>query len=140
MPEDSTTSDLVELTRRSYEVATRGDLDALVSFYTCDVVYDVSDAGLGTFEGVRAVRGFFEDWWASYDEYATEVKEILDFGHGVVFSAYRENVRLAGSDGRLEQTRAFVSIWASGKVEWMKSYLDIDEARAAAERLAQERG
>jgi ketosteroid isomerase-like protein len=140
MSDESTTSDLVELTRRSYEVATRGDLDALVSFYTCDVVYDVSDAGLGTFEGARAVRGFFEDWWASYDEYATEVEEILDFGHGVVFSAYRENVRLAGSDGTLEQRRAFVSMWASSKVEWMKSYLDIDEARAAGERLARERG
>jgi len=57
-----------------------------------------------------------------------------------VFSAYRENVRLAGSDGTLEQRRAFVSMWASSKVEWMKSYLDIDEARAAGERLARERG
>jgi hypothetical protein len=30
MSDESTTSDLVELTRRSYEVATRGDLDVLV--------------------------------------------------------------------------------------------------------------
>lgn len=33
-----------------------------------------------------------------------------------------------------------VSVWEDGKIARITHYTDIDEARAAAERLAQERG
>jgi hypothetical protein len=35
---------------------------------------------------------------------------------------------------------AGVSAWTDGLIEWVTTYTDIDEARAAGERLAQERG
>jgi hypothetical protein len=35
---------------------------------------------------------------------------------------------------------AHLTAWANGKIESFKHYPDPDEARAAAERLAQERG
>jgi hypothetical protein len=35
---------------------------------------------------------------------------------------------------------AHLHIWANGKIEWLKHYPDIDQARTAAQRLAQERG
>jgi ketosteroid isomerase-like protein len=62
MPEESTTPDLVERTRRSLEAANRRDFDAVMSFYGPDPVWDVSPKGLGLYVGVVAVRGFFEDW------------------------------------------------------------------------------
>jgi hypothetical protein len=58
----------------------------------------------------------------------------------VVFAVWRESGRLVGSEGRVEQRAGMVSIWVNGKSEWFKPYRHIDEARAAAERLAQERG
>jgi ketosteroid isomerase-like protein len=140
MPEESTTPDLVERVRDLFETASRTDLDAHMRFYARDVVFDVSDAGLGTFEGSAAIRSFLEDWWGTWENYQNEVREVVDLGHGVVFVALWEDGRLVGSDGRVEQQRGWVLRWADGKVVSVTGYLDIDEARAAAERLAASRG
>jgi hypothetical protein len=47
---------------------------------------------------------------------------------------------MVGGKGRVEQRVANLSIRANRKIEWLKHYPDPDEARAAAERLARERG
>ncbi len=140
MTEESTTSDLARLARQGYEAASRGDLDAVMSLYAADAVYDLSDLGLEIFEGAEAVRGFQEDWFRSWEEYRFEVEELLDFGHGVVLSVIREGGRLRSGSGRVEHRVAHLATFANGKIEWHKAYTAPDEARAAAERLAQERG
>jgi ketosteroid isomerase-like protein len=89
MSEESTTPDVVELTRHVLEAANRHDLDALMGSYAPDAVWDLSDAGIGTFEGVAAIRSFVEDWWGTWGDHLMEVEEILDLGHGVVFSPIR---------------------------------------------------
>ena len=65
--------------------------------------------------------------------------ELLDLGHGIMLSVVRESGRLVGGNGRVEQRQAHVITWTNGKIECFKAYPDLDEARAAAERLAQER-
>jgi ketosteroid isomerase-like protein len=102
MTGESTTSDLVRRARQGYEAASRDDLDAVMSLYAADAVYDLSDLGLETFEGAEAIRGFQEDWFRSWEEYRFEVEELLDFGHGVVLSVIREGGRLRGGSGRVE--------------------------------------
>jgi ketosteroid isomerase-like protein len=139
MSEESATSDVIGLVRQSWEAVTRGDLDALKSFLAPDAVYDLSAAGLDIFKGEEAITGFLEDWHRSWEDYRFEEEEILDLGHGVWLGVVRESGRLVGGKGRVETRVAQVSIWASGKLEWLKAYPDPDEARAAAERLAQER-
>jgi hypothetical protein len=57
MSEESTTPDLVVLTRQAFDAASP-DFDAPMSFYAPDAVVDLSDAVIGTFEGVEAIRGF----------------------------------------------------------------------------------
>ncbi len=39
--------------------------------------------GLGVYEGVAAIRGFFEDWIGSYDEIELGGEELLDLGSGI---------------------------------------------------------
>jgi ketosteroid isomerase-like protein len=138
--EEPKTPDLVRLVRQAYDAVSRGDFDAVMSLFAADAVYDLSDAGLGTFEGEEAIRRFFEDWHGSWEERRFEVEEFLDLGHGVVLSVIRESGRLVGGDGRVEQRLTQLATWANGKIEWLKDYRDLDEARAAAERLAEERG
>ena len=140
MPEESTTLDLVRLARQGYEAMSRGDLDGVMSLFAADAVYDMSAAGLETFEGAEAIRGFIEDWHRSWEDYRYEEEELLDLGHGIMLSVVRENGRLVGGKGRVEQRVAHLTTWTNGKIEWFKHYRDPDEARAAAERLAQERG
>jgi ketosteroid isomerase-like protein len=140
MTEEATTPDLVGLARQGYEAAGRGDLDGVMSVFADDAVYDMSAAGLETFEGREAIRDFVETWHRSWEDYRYEEEELLDLGHGVVLSVLREGGRLVGGDGRVEQRVAHLTTWANDKIEWFKHYPDPDQARAAAERLAAERG
>jgi ketosteroid isomerase-like protein len=138
MPEKSTTPDLVELLRRAFEAGNRGDLDALMGFYTADVVLEAAGTGL-SFEGRAAVRRFYEDWFSVYKDFESELEEALDLGNGVGFSVLRSRGRPVGSTASAEQCSAWVSTWVEDVIPLVTVYTDIDEARAAAERLAESR-
>jgi ketosteroid isomerase-like protein len=140
MPGESTTPDLVELQKRLTAATNRGDVDAIVAFYAPDAVYDMSPVGMGVFEGQAAARGFIEDWWISYEESEFEAEETLDLGNGVGFRVLVQKGRPVGSSGAVQLRYATVSVWEGGKIARITNYTDIDEARAAAERLAEERG
>jgi ketosteroid isomerase-like protein len=140
MPEESMTPDLVERTRRQIEAINRRDLDALMKFCPPDSVYDTGTHGLGVFEGPAAIRGFLEDYWGAFEDLRFELEEALDLGNGVTFSAVRQDARPAGSIGYVRRREAYVLEWVEGMVARLTVYTDIDEARAAAERLARERG
>src|SRR5438876_11673848 len=138
MSQESTTPDLVELTRSAFEASTRHDLGAALSFYAPCAVFDLSDAALGNYEGVAAIGSFLKEWWGTWEEHVIEVEESVDLGHGVVFSQVWEDGRVFGSDGHVEQRRGWVMVWDNARIVRATDYLDIDEAGAAAERLAQE--
>jgi len=139
MPEESTTPDVVELTRRSIEAGNRRDVDAAMGFYGQESVWDLSPIGLGTYEGLAAIRSFFKEWMAAYDEFEMEVEELLDLGHGVVFFVIRQAGRPVGSSGEVELRYAGFTLWVDGLAARVANYTDVDKARAAAERLAEER-
>jgi ketosteroid isomerase-like protein len=139
MPEESTTPDLVELTRRLYESANVGDFDAMVRFFAPDAVWDQPDGAIETFEGAVAVRRFVEDWQGSYEDYEVQVEEALDLGNGVTFAISIQTGRPAGSSVSVRIRFGAVYTWRQGLVERITSYGDENDARAAAERLAEER-
>jgi hypothetical protein len=139
--EEPTTPDLVELTRGYYEIMDRDwDLDAVMRFWASDAVFDMNTAGLGTYEGAAAIRELIADWWATWEEHHHYIEEIRDVGRGVVLLGLREDGRLVGSDAWVEQRRGRVIVWVRGKIVRSVAYADFDEARAAAEGLAEERG
>ncbi len=138
MPEESTTPDLVEHARRYVEAASRRDFDAVEGFYAPDAV--VRGAQIGTFEGRAAARGVVEEVCAPYEEFRAEAEEVLDLGFGVIFAVVVAFGRVAGSSAEVRFRFASVTIWRGGLIERQTNYTDIDAARAAAERLAEERG
>jgi ketosteroid isomerase-like protein len=140
MYEESTTPGPVELARRSFAPINGRDIEATMSFYGPDSVWDMSTLGLGVYKGLEAIRGFFDDWTSSYEEFEIEPEEILDFGDGVVLAVIRQNARPVGSSAHVELRYAAVSAWVEGVNVRTTNYRDIDEARAAAERLAESRG
>jgi ketosteroid isomerase-like protein len=140
MSEEFTNPDSVELSRRSSEAVNSGDLDAMVSFLAPDAVWDLSPVGMGTFEGRAAIRGFAEDWLGAYEEFEIKAEERHDLGNGVTFSVMSQNARPAASQGHVATRYAAVAVWVEGMIVRASQYADIDEARAAGERLAEERG
>ncbi len=137
MAEESTTPDLVELVRGLVGALDRCDVDTVVSFQAPDAVLA---AEVGRFEGVAAIRGFLEDWLANYEEFAVTLEEVRDLGNGVTFSVILQQGRLVGSSGHVQLRHANVNVWVDGVIALTVTGPDIDEVRATAERLADERG
>jgi ketosteroid isomerase-like protein len=139
MAEESTTRDLVALVREAFKAADRRDFDVFVSIYAPDAVLE-SMGMRSSFEGVAAIRGFFEDFTSAYEEYGVELEEILDLGSGVVFCVIVQQGHLVGSSAHIQMRFASVAVFGDGVLVRNTLYTDIGEARAAAQHLAQERG
>ncbi len=140
MSEESTTPDLAALARRSSEPANRRDWDAALAFWGPNPVWDMSPMGMGVHEGSAAIRRFFEDWVAPYEEFQLEAKEIVDLGNGITLGVFQQDARLVGSNARVQIRYTSIGVWDEGLLSRATNYGDIDQARAAAERLAGERG
>ena len=139
MSGESTTPDLVELTRGLFARASSKDFDAMLGLHAPSAVWDLSDAGLGSFEGVDAIRSFLEDWFGAFEDYQIDMEETVDLGEGVIFVVVNATGRPVGMDASVEQRRGWAIVWTNGKVVRAASYLDLDQAQAAAEHLAEER-
>ena len=137
MSDGSTTPDGVGLVRRYVEAVSRRDFDAVEAYYAPDV--SLRGSQIGTFEGRAAARGVLEEIAAPYEEFRLETDEVLDLGFGVIFAAVVAIGRVAGSSAKVRFAFASVTSWSGGLIERQTNYTDIDEARGAAERLAQER-
>jgi len=142
MTEERTTPDLVELVSSAFEAANRRDLDAVVGFFASDAIFE----GRGvpdTHVGRAAIRSMLEGWFGAYEELEFRLQDVRDFGSGVVFAVVAQEGIPAGSAGHgpLWQREGWVILWERGLIARITTiYLDIDDARTAAERLAQERG
>ena|SRR5271165_1446143 len=139
MSQEPTTPHPVELLRRAVDALSRGDLDSALRLYAPNCVWEMET---GTPEGAAAIRSFLEDWTGPYEEFEMELEQNLDLGNGVGFAVIRQRGRLIGSSGEVQMRLAFVGDYADGLLVWGRSYTEtqINEARADAERLAEQRG
>ena len=136
MTEESTTPDLVELVRKQVEALNRGDVDGVMSSVAEDAVLD---GRMEVVEGQAAIRGFLEDWFKTFEELGFDLEEVSHLGGGVVLAVVIQDGRLVGGDGHVRQREGWVYRCVGGSIARL-STLEVDQARAAAERLAQERG
>jgi ketosteroid isomerase-like protein len=139
MTQESTTPDLEELVRRSIEAFDRRDWDAALAYFTPDGIWD-SPQGLGVSAGRDAIRSLFQDRRAAFEHFEQELEEFCDLGNGVTFCVVLQRGQPRGSVGMLALRIALVFTFRERLAERVTVYTDLDEARAAAERLAQERG
>jgi ketosteroid isomerase-like protein len=141
MPGESKCRDPVELANNFFNEMNRRDLDAVMALHLDDAVWDASSTGAGTFEGAAAVRGFLKDWQASFVRWEGTPQELVNLGNGVVFALVQWSGDPAGSGGSLEARGALVFVLSAGAIERVTVHTrtGIDEARAAAQRLAASR-
>jgi ketosteroid isomerase-like protein len=135
MSEESTTPDLVELVRKQVEALNRGDLNGVMSSVAED---GVLDGRADLVEGRAAIRDFLGEWVRAYEELDYELEEVSHLGGGVVFAVMIQDGRLVGSAGRVRQREGWVYLWEGGSIARLTTS-EVDQARASAERLAQER-
>jgi ketosteroid isomerase-like protein len=139
MRDELRTADPLETVRRSFDAVRRRDFDGAVAPFSPNGVWDMSPLGLGVREGHQAIRAFVAEWIAAYEDFQLALAEIRDLGNGVTFLVAIQRGRPVGSAGSVELRYATVSTWADGLIERSTNYTDIDEARTAAESLAEQR-
>jgi ketosteroid isomerase-like protein len=137
MSEESTIPNPAELTRVVFEAVNRRDIDAVMSFFAPDAFL----AGFEVVEGRAAIRGFLDEWFGYFAELRFEVEEFVVLDDGVVLAVVHQEGRPVGVDGQVHQREGWAIHWsADGLLVRLTTHTDINEARTAAERLAQERG
>ena len=137
--EESTTPDPVEVVTGLFEAADRGDWDAVLSPYAPDAIFETDDGILDTV-GATRTRAFWEEWAGTFEDWTIKVETVVDLRNGVVYAAYRSEGHPAGSTSVVTERGAFIYEWVDGMISRVIVGPDIDDARAAAERLADERG
>jgi ketosteroid isomerase-like protein len=145
MPEEPTTPDLEGVLRRSLEAVNRRDFDAALSAWAPDGVLELTPLGLGLLEGGpatghEAIRKLWGDLSGAFEDFESATEEFHDLGGGVTFGVIVLRGRPGGGGGLVETRAGVVTTWRDGRIARATNYTDLDEARAAAQRLAQERG
>jgi len=140
MSEESAPAEPVALTRRTYAALNGRDFDTVLGMFDPVAVWDVSRWGLGTHAGLKAIRHFLEDWFGSLERYDVRIEEIHDLGNGVIWLVVLQIAHTAGSRSLIRARSAPVFVWAECRIKRVTVYPDIDEARAAAEDLAEQGG
>lgn len=138
MPEELARVDREAAVRRSVDAFVRRDFEAVLSLYLPGAAWDTSPTGGPVFEGREALHRLFEEWTGPYVEIEQELQEFRDLGSGVTFGVVAQRARLAGSNGWIAFPYAAVAIWEGARIARVTIYADIDEARAAGERLAED--
>jgi ketosteroid isomerase-like protein len=135
--QEPTTPDL-ELVRRMIEADTFDEWARIAErFFARDALWEA--IGERTFKGREAIVDFVGDYWSTWDDHHHYVEESVDLGDGVIWGIIREHGRIKGSDTYIEARWAFVSLLIEGRCVRFAGYTDLDEGRAAAERLAKDR-
>ena len=131
----------MELVRGAFEAVNRRDVDALMAFYAPDALVDTTRTVGVAPRGRAAIRGLVEEWVGAYEDLEWVAEEPVDLGNGVVFAVVSQKASPLGVTGYVQQREGWVWVGVDDMIASVTFYpeADIDEARAAAEHLAEER-
>jgi ketosteroid isomerase-like protein len=126
----------VEVVRRYFDAATRGDFASAMAAYAPGVVLVVPDeviaAKAGTFTGRDAVGEWFGDWFRSFARgYRFEIEEIRLVGERVVASARHSGTGRA-SGAPMDVSVAYVFTIRDARIVRLELFDALDAALAAA--------
>ena len=125
----------VEVVRASYEAFARGGLDRYMEHLTDDVVFRAVEGAPdepAPIHGKDAVRAYVQDWLDTFDQFTSELVEVIDAGEDMVIAVSRDSGRAKLSGIEMQQTGAALYTLRDGKIARSREYLTRDEALEAA--------
>jgi ketosteroid isomerase-like protein len=125
----------VEIIRRGWNSWLRGDMDALVSEWDPDVVWDTShfrDWPESNYRGVGGIRRFLTEWLEVWGDYEIDVEEVLAAPDGRVVSLFTHHGKGRQSGVPMDLEMAQIATLRNGKVVRLENYDDRREALEAA--------
>ncbi len=148
MSEESTTPDLisqanVDVIRSSIEAFNSGDLQQMLALMDPELewrpAFGAAPDGATVYHGHAGFRDYWHGTQQIWDHFHFEPEHFVDDGTSVVVDG-RGSGRAKGSGIEIDQPFAMVWIVRGGRPVFGQTFTDPGAARAAAKRLAEERG
>jgi ketosteroid isomerase-like protein len=125
----------VELTHRAWGAWLRGDVDALVSLWDSEVVFDLQhfqNWPESSYHGVEGVRQFLTEWREMWGDFEIDVEEILPAPDGRVVSLFTQRGKGGQSGIPMVLPMAQIATLRNGKFIRLDNYDDRAKALEAA--------
>jgi ketosteroid isomerase-like protein len=125
----------VEIVRDAAVAFNRGDLDAWFEYWADDIDYRAAEGALddrGPMHGKDAVRAYAQDWLDMFDDFKSEVLELIDAGEDQVIAVLRISGRAKLSGVETDLTYAALYTIRDGKVARGREYWTKEQALEAA--------
>jgi uncharacterized protein len=125
----------IEALRAVYDAVSRGDWDAALRDAAPDFELITPDQNpiAGTYRGPDAIRDFFSELWAAFDEVSVEPGDFLEFGDRIVVSLLMQ-LRPSDSSSRVEMHITHVWTMRDGRPVRCEVFLRREQALEAAGR------
>jgi uncharacterized protein len=128
---------------RSIEAFNSGDVEAMIALADPELewrpAFGASPGGATAYHGHAGFREYWRGTQEIWDHFHFEPEDFIDDGNSVLVLG-RGSGRAKGSGIEIDQPFAMLWKVRAGKAVFGQTFADPDEARAAAERLAEERG
>ena len=124
----------IETIRTLYAAVERNDWETAAQHADPEFAFTPPDVNplRGTYRGVEAVRQFFEELWAAFDEVELTPTEFIEADDGRILAFLDFELRPTGTDASIAQHIAHLWTMRSGKAFDCRVYVERAEALAAA--------
>jgi len=123
----------VEILRRMYEVASRGDWDSVFREYAhrdCEARFEAGPQA-GTHRGREAILAAISDVTAGFDAWSVEPEEFFETEDRIVVIV-RHRLRPKGTDGEFEYRNGQIWTFRDGMIQSLLQYPSPEEALESA--------
>jgi ketosteroid isomerase-like protein len=129
----------VETLRGTYAAISRGNWDAAFGMADSDFQFKTGDriTSPGTYQGTEAVRSFFADFWAAFEQVTAEPEQFFDHGDRIV-ALVLLRLRPRGSSAEVEMRVGHLWTMRDGKTVRCEVFPEPEQAIAAVERSEQD--
>jgi ketosteroid isomerase-like protein len=127
----------VEVVRRLYEAARRGDAETVLSLYHREVELDFSRIphatviGRGLYHGHEGLRSWYREWDEAWESFEQVYEELIDVGeHVISVWSQRGRGRMSGAEVELRRAGAVWTV-SNGQVVRLVGFPSREEALEA---------
>ena len=122
----------VEVMRRHYEAGLRGDWAAVLRDIDPDVEFvELPAFGTKTYHGHQGLIDALTWWPSQWDEFETELLQVVDVDDEHVVSLFRNHGRGKASGVEVVEEVAFLGTFRNGKVTRVEMFRGVAEALEA---------
>jgi ketosteroid isomerase-like protein len=126
---------IMRLAQRSYDAFMRRDLETLLAIYHPELEWDTTRfrdwPESRIYHGLEGLREWFNDWWAAFDEFRAEIRDVRDLGGTRAILIVE--MRAKGRGSGVEVAFPWVQVGAvqDGLISQVRNFSDYPEALEA---------